>query len=91
MSKTDKTQPWWCQVTKWEPFHMCIIKHRECDLPDNPPRSHGDASWRTRGTLCCWQPVNWHEVTFSRYDEWYNDKTMNRSRAKRQWRKDWNV
>lgn len=91
MSKTDKTQPWWVQVTVWEPAHMCDRWHLPCDLPAHAPTNHNEASRFCRATVCYWTPVDWNEITFSKYQDWYMDTERNRSRLKRQWRKDWDV
>lgn len=92
MSKTDKTAPWWVQAQDqlWEPVHLCVRFHRPCDLPSSPPATHNEAKPNIR-SMCRWSPTDWHKITFSRYSEWHEDKMHNRSRAKRKWRKDWEI
>lgn len=89
MSKTDKTKPWWCQVTKWVPHHSYMCRIKGCTLPTHYPRNSNEA--RIRWGMCYWKPADWNEITWPRNSEWYLDAQRNRSRGKREWRKDWGV
>lgn len=92
MSRTDDHAPWWVQAQDqlWEPIHTCQRFHFPCDLPLDPPASWHDTMMASP-TRCRWSPTEWHKIKWSRHSEWYMDKIMNRSRAKRQWRKEWDV
>ena len=88
MSKTDKTAPWWTQVTEWEPFHFCVMRHIPCDLPPAPPTNANEARKRTH---CAWTPVNWQDISkaFPKIrEDWDPRRHPSRTRAKQSWKRE---
>lgn len=87
MSKTDKTSPWWTQVTEWEPFHFCVMRHIPCDLPPAPPANANEAKRRTH---CAWTAKNWHTVKAwpKQREDWNTFAHPSRARRTRAWKRE---